>query len=295
MTRIRRHTAVFAALAIGAAAPAFAQQEEALPEQEGQLPPEEEGLPNDRNSLTIGIGGAYVPSYEGSDNYILTPIGIVLGKVGGISFATRGTSLSLDLIPSDPNDDIFLDLGPTVNVRLDRTSRIRDPQVRALGEIDTAIEVGGYGAIGKNGILHQYDSLTLRLTYQHDVTDTHDSGILIPSIEYGTPLSERTFVQLGLSGERVGDGYGLTYFSVSPAGAIASGLPAYVADGGWKNYRLSLFGAQVLTGDLRRPGVALFGGVSYSKVLGDFKRSPIVAIAGDADQYLATLGISYTF
>jgi outer membrane scaffolding protein for murein synthesis (MipA/OmpV family) len=29
--------------------------------------------------------------------------------------------------------------------------------------------------------------------------------------------------------------------------------------------------------------------------LGDFKRSPIVSIAGDADQYFAALGLSYTF
>lgn len=257
---------------------------------------DEEPLPNDQNSLTIGVGGAYLPSYEGSDDYVLTPMGVVLGKVAGFSFATRGTSLSIDLIRSDPNKPFSFDLGPVINVRLDRTSRIKDVQVRALGEIDTAVELGAFAGFAKNGVLHRYDSLGVRLTWQHDVTNTHDSAILTPAIEYQTPLSTRTYVLLGAQAEHVGSGYARTYFNVTPAGSLASGLPIYAAAGrGWKDYRLSLFGAQMLTGDLRHPGLSLFGGVSYSRLLGAFKRSPIVAIAGDADQYLATLGLAYTF
>jgi outer membrane protein len=263
------------------AAPAFAQEEPALPD--------------DPNSLTIGVGGAYLPSYEGSDDYILSPAGIVFGKVAGFGFSTRGTSLSLDLIRDAADAPFAVDLGPLVNLRLDRTSRIKDVRVNALGEIDTAIEVGGFVGLRKNGLLHQYDSLGVRLSYQQDVTNTHDSSILSPSIEYATPLSPRTIVTLGASAERVGNGYARTYFSVDAAGALRSGLPVYNARGGWKNVRFSLFAGQVLTGDLRKPGLAIFGGLSYSKLRGDFARSPIVAIAGDADQYLATAGLSYSF
>jgi MipA family protein len=269
------------ALPLLAASPAFAQ--------------DDEPLPNDPNSLTIGLGAAYVPSYEGSDDYEFTPIGIVFGKVAGFGFATRGTSLAIDLIRGDPNDPVSFGFGPIAGVRLDRTSRIKDVRVRALGEIDTAFELGAWAGIKKNGVLHQYDSLGARLTWQHDVGDTHDSTVLTPAIEYETPLGPRTYVQLGLQAERVGDGYAATYFGVTPAGAVASGLPAYAPDGGWKNWRLSLILAQTLTGNLRNPGLSLFGGVAYSRLLGDFKRSPIVAVAGDADQYFATVGLSYSF
>ncbi len=293
MTPTPLFAAAAASLALLAAAPAFAQEAAAPPEP--TLPQDEEGRPNDRNSLTIGIGGAYVPSYEGSDDYILTPIGIIFGKVAGFGFATRGTALTIDLIPDDPDAGFSFDLGPVANLRLDRTSRIKDAQVRALGELDTAIELGGYAGITKNGLLHEFDSLGFRLTYQKDVSDTHDSSILTPSIDYSTPLSTRTYLTLGASMERVGDGFARTYYSVTPAGALASGLPVYNAEGGWKNMRFTLFAAQVLTGDLRDPGLSLFGGLGYSKLRGDFKRSPIVALAGDKDQYLATLGLSYTF
>jgi MipA family protein len=116
-----------AALAVPllAAGPALAQEEA------------EEGRPYDRNSLTIGLGGAYVPSYEGSDDYILTPIGLAFGKVSGFGFATRGTALYVDLVPDKRDASLDVDFGPLANVRLDRTSRIKDPRVRALGELDT--------------------------------------------------------------------------------------------------------------------------------------------------------------
>jgi outer membrane scaffolding protein for murein synthesis (MipA/OmpV family) len=270
------------ALPLLAAAPAFAQAGE-------------EGLPDDPNSLTIGVGGGYVPSYEGSDDYEFTPIGVAFGKVGGFSFATRGTSLSLDLIREKADAPVAFEFGPLVNVRLDRTRRIKDPRVSALGELDTAIELGAFVGIKKNGLLNKYDSLGFRLSWQKDVTDTHRSTILTPAIEYATPLSTRTYAQLGVQMERVGDRYARTYFSVTPAGAIASGLPVYNADGGWKNWSATLILAQTLTGDLRHPGLSLFGGVSYSRLKGDFARSPIVAIAGDRDQYFALAGLSYTF
>jgi len=264
-----------------AAAPAFAQDA-----------PDEAP---DNNSLTLGAGVGYVPSYEGSDDYILIPVGVVSGKVGGISFSSRGTSFNVDVIPDAKDAKIEFFLGPAINIRLDRTSRIKDPQVRALGELDAAIEVGGTAGVGFNRLLNPYDRLSLKLQVLKDVTDTHGSTIVTPSIEYETPLSTSTYVGLGLSADHVGDSYARTYFSVTPAGSVASGLPVYNADGGWKSWRLSLFGAHTLTGDLRHPGLSLFGVASYYRLKGDFSRSPIVSIAGDPNQYFAAIGLAYTF
>ncbi len=275
--------AAISALPLLAAAPALAQGEE------------EQGRPYDRNSLTIGLGGAYVPSYDGSDDYILTPIGLAFGKVSGFGFATRGTALYVDLIPDKRDAAVDFDFGPLANVRLDRTNRIKDAQVRALGEFDTAIELGAWAGLRKNGVLHQYDSLGARLAWQKDVTDTHDGTILTPAIEYSSPLSTRTLVSFGLQAEHVSDRYARTYYSIGPAGSVASGLAAYNADGGWKSWRTTLLLGQTLTGDLRNPKLSLFGGIGYSRLLGDIARSPIVRVAGDRDQYFATAGLAYTF
>ncbi|HEX8124941.1 MAG TPA: MipA/OmpV family protein [Allosphingosinicella sp.] len=271
------------ALPLMAAAPASAQEGE------------EQGRPDDRNSLTIGLGGAYLPSYEGSDDYILTPAGLAFGKVAGFGFATRGTALYLDLIPDKADSPFSFDFGPLANVRLDRTSRIKDPRVRALGELDTAIELGAWAGLRKNGVLHEYDSLGARVAWQKDVGDTHDGTIVTPAIEYSSPLSTRTLASFSLQAEHVSDRYARTYYSVSPAGSAASGLAPYNADGGWKSWRATLLFGQSLTGDLRHPKLSLFGGVGYSRLLGDVARSPIVRVAGDRDQYFATAGLAYTF
>jgi outer membrane scaffolding protein for murein synthesis (MipA/OmpV family) len=282
---LRALAALAATATAFAAAPAFAQDTTAA----------EKEWPEDRYSLTVGVGGAYVPSYEGSDDYILTPIGVLFGRVGPVSFVTRGTSLAFDVIPEASDAPYAFTLGPVINLRLDRTTRIKDARVRALGDFDPAVEVGVQAGVAKNGIFHQYDTLGVRLTYQKDVSDTHGSSILTPAIEYGTPLSTKTYVQLGLQAEHVGDGFAQTYFGVTPAGRLASGLPVYSADGGWKNYRTSLFVAHSLTGELRAPKLSLFGGLAYSRLLGDFKRSPIVSVAGDKNQFYGLLGLSYTF
>src|SRR3546814_18719931 len=106
------------------------------------------------------------------------------------------------------------------------------------------------------------DSLSLRVSYLHDVGNEHDSYIITPSIGYGTPLGTKTYAGVGVSADYVGKGHSQTYFGVTPAGDVASGLPAYaVSDSGFKNVRLSTYALQSLTGDLLH-GPRLAHGVS---------------------------------
>jgi len=258
------------------AAPAFAQSD-------------------DRNSLTVGVGVATTSDYEGSNDYRLVPAGLVMGKVAGFDFYSRGTSLYFDLIPGESANGVDFAIGPAGNVRVDRTS-VKDDRVELLGELDWAIELGGFVGIGKRGVFHQYDLAAARIHYVRDIADTHDSYVISPTIEYGTPLSRTTFVGVAASAEYVGGKYASTYFAVDPAGAARSGLPVFANPGsGWKNARFTLLGTQMLTGDLEAGGLSLFGLASYSSLLGDFKDSPLVSVAGDADQWFVGAGLAYSF
>ena len=78
-------------------------------------------------------------------------------------------------------------------------------------------------------------------------------------------------------------------------GSAASGLPQFNADGGWKIYGANLLGAIDLSGDARDGGWGVFGLVSYTRLTGDAKRSPVTSLRGDADQWFLVGGISYTF
>ncbi|HEX4738286.1 MAG TPA: MipA/OmpV family protein [Allosphingosinicella sp.] len=267
-----------------AAAPAVAQQSGS-----------DETYMDRPNSLTVGLGAAYLPSYEGSNDYDVAPAAIAIGKVDGFSFATRGSGLSVNLVRSGQKAPVAFEFGPVGHLRLDRSARIEDPVVRSLGTIHRAVELGAYAGIKFNHLLDPYDSLTFRATVQHDVSGVHGSTIWAPGIDYVTPVSLRTVVFLGAEIDHVGDGYARTYFGITPAQSVRSGLPVYAAHGGWKNYRLSLGMAQVLTGDLRRPRLSLVGGVSYSRELGNFARAPIVAIRGTPNQWTLVGGLAYSF
>jgi outer membrane scaffolding protein for murein synthesis (MipA/OmpV family) len=108
---------------------------------------------NDDNELTIGVGAAAIPTYDGSDDHVVTPGAIVRGKISGYSFFTRGTSLYLDVIRKRESSSSGVDVsfGPLATVRLTRTRSIKDPQVNALGKLDTAVEVGGWGRDRQDG------------------------------------------------------------------------------------------------------------------------------------------------
>ena len=57
---------------------------------------------------------------------------------------------------------------------------------------------------------------------------------------------------------------------------------------------MGLLANQSLTGDLTH-GLSLFGTAGYSRLAGDFKRSPIVADRGSAGQWFGAIGLGYTF
>ena len=251
----------------------------------------------DKDFLTLGTGVITVPSYEGSDENIIIPELVVRGSVSGFKFFSRGPALYLDVLRDQaPGRSIDVGFGPVVGVRLDRTDLIKDPQVKALGELGTAIEVGGWVGVTKTGVItSDYDLLSARVDARWDVNGAHGSYIVTPTIEYGTPLSEKTFVGASVIAEYVGNDFADYYFNIDAAGAQASGLSPYGdANDGFKRAGVNLLATHAITGDLTK-GLTAVALVGYYRMLGDFADSPIVAEAGSADQFIAGLGLTYTF
>ena len=272
------------AAALLAASPALAQPADPPP-----LPD-----PNEQSdTITIGAGAGYVPDYEGSDDYKIIPAAAIRGRVSGISFYTRGTYLYVDFIKRG-DGPLELDLGPIVGARLNRTGKIKDDFVDALPELDAAIEVGGFVGVTYHGLTNPYDSLSFRVDVVKDVAGAHESTLVTPTIDFGTPLSRTFYIGVSASAEWAGGGYADYYYSIDSAGALASGLPDYDADGGFKSWRLGLLANHSITGDLTG-GWSIFGLGSYSRLSGDFKDSPIVDHRGSSSQWFAALGVAYTF
>ena len=265
------------------ATPAFAQatDQTVIPE------------PNaDRDYFSIGLGAAAVPDYEGSDRYRLIPGVIVRAKQGGLTVFSRGTYLYADVVNTGTKVD--LDAGPIVGVRLNRTGKIKDDAVDALGDRKIAVEAGGFAGVTLKGLTNPYDALSFRVDAVKDVANAHESWVLTPSVDFGTPLSLTTFVGASLSADFTSDDYARYYFGIDSAGALRSGLPIYDPEGGFKSWQVGLVASQSLSGDLRR-GLALFSTGSYKRLAGDFADSPIVAGRGSRTQWFAAVGLGYTF
>lgn len=274
------------------AAPAMAQESAPQP-----AAPDAETSDPRGNFAIVGAGIGVLPNYEGSDDYGFSPIPAAIGQVEGFRFTFLGNRLSVDLIRDGYGPTVDIQAGPIGVIGFNRNSAdaIDDPQVALLDERNTAIELGGYVGIGKTGVLtSDYDRLSATISYRYDVAGAHDSGILSPTVSYTTPLSTKAIAGLFLSAERVENGYGDAYFSVSPAESLRSGLPVYDADGGWKNYTIGLAGGYSLTGDLTGGLQLVFGG-TYRRLLNDFSASPVTAIAGSPHQWLGTVGLAYSF
>ncbi|MEP0560127.1 MAG: MipA/OmpV family protein [Qipengyuania citrea] len=272
-------------LALACAAPAMAQNVEALPDG-----PDGEATVFDGNWFSIGAGAVYSASYDGSDDYVVSPIPIVQGKIGGVRISPRAGGAALDFV-NDDSDGAKISAGVAARLNRNRASQIEDPVVLSYGELDTAFEVGPSVGISLPGLLNPYDSLSFNNETLFDVAGAHDGTLVSPGVTYFTPVSRGAAISLSVSGSYVDDDYADYYYSVPAGGA----LPAYQADGGWDRVGVNLLTGVDLDGNLANGGLALIAMGGYSRMLGDGKRTPFTSIRGDADQWMGALGIGYTF
>lgn len=245
------------------------------------------------DTVTVGLGIAMTTSYDGASDYKVIPGGALRGTVNGHDFQLTGLQLFVDAIPNRRGGKIDVEFGPVAGVNLNRTGDVSDARVAALGELQTAVELGLRGSVGWRGVLNRTDKLALSVTAVRDVAGAHDSHVVSPSLEYTTLLSRRTFARLAVTGEFTGKDHANYYFGIDNAGAAASGLAAYTPGGGLASVGGSALAIHSLSGG--RTGWALFGVVSYKRLQGDVARSPIVRTTGSPDQVFTSVGLAYTF
>jgi outer membrane scaffolding protein for murein synthesis (MipA/OmpV family) len=244
--------------------------------------------------LSVGAGVAYGPSYAGSDDYVAYPVPLVQGSFHGVGIEPRGGGVALDFIP-DPDRGAGFNLGIAARVRMDRAHKIKDPVVRSLGKLDTAIEVGPTAGVTIAQVLNPYDSLTFTADALWDVAGAHEGMVVDPSVSYFTPLSRGIAASLSLSAEYADRKFADYYYTITRTGSAVSGLPVFDADSGFTRAGANLLLGFDLDGNLENGGLALVVVGGYSRMLGDAKRSPVTSIRGDADQWLGAVGVGFTF
>lgn len=284
-----RRSACIALIACALNSPALAQSG----------PSASNGLPSpqdvaNRDVVTVGLGAAFVPDYEGSGDYRIIPAGAIRAKINGMAISTDGPYVYVDLVPQGAKFNF--DFGPIAGVRFDSRRHSDDSVVRLMTHRETAYELGGFAGFSLHGLLDPYDTLSIRLDVLHDVGDAYKSTVFDPNVSFSTPLSRKTYISLSGGAEFVSHKFAYYYFGVTPADVVATNgaLPLYSPGGGMKSWKTSLLVNQSITGDLMH-GLSIFGLGQYSRLVGDFKRAPIVAERGNANQWLGAVGLAYTW
>ncbi|MFM7404343.1 MAG: MipA/OmpV family protein [Erythrobacter sp.] len=248
---------------------------------------------------TIGVGAAFLPSYAGSDDYIIFPLPLIVGRVGGVGISPNGPGFVLDLNSPKPvmgpRKGSRVAFGPAIRLRNDRNIQIKDNVVARAGELDIALEVGGNVAVAFPGVFMPMDQLSVGAQVRWDVLGAHEGMIIEPQVNYRAPLVRAVIIQVQASAEIVDDSFADYYFSISPAQATATGLRRFQAEGGLNRIGTIVTLSYDLDRNILNGGWALTGIGGYARMLGDAADTPFTSVRGDANQFITGLGVAYTF
>lgn len=234
--------------------------------------------------LSLGAGALYRPEFKGSDDSEVQPLPVASFRytTGDMTLQLEGARFRLDVIGSEA-----VASGPLIAYQQGRDDDISNRTVRALGEIDAAVEGGVFierrWRVGSGQISAGAAALT-------DLSGVHDGFFFALNADYRRRLGHKTLVSLSGEVKWADENYMGAYYDVTSTGAIASGLPEYEAEAGLETVGVAAALIYQLTD---RWGVMARAG--YERLLNSAADSPIVALEGTADQMTGGLALVYRF
>lgn len=232
---------------------------------------------------TIVSGVADVPEYEGADRQRVVPF--LIGRIndGNRYLAIEGPTLRANIV-----DRKQVEFGPEISVTPRRGSGIHSPAVVRLGTINDAIEVGAFAAISQS--LSARDRIRIAIDAVQDVSGVHKGWLSTARASFESSVSPRLSFAGDVHATYASADYARAYFTVTSAGAAASGLSPFKARSGIKD-----IGASVNITYAIDQRWSLFGIGAYKRLVGSTAQSPIVKRAGNAGQFVGGIGIGWSF
>jgi outer membrane scaffolding protein for murein synthesis (MipA/OmpV family) len=232
----------------------------------------------------LGVAVGVSPEYSGSRNEEVgvAPAGRV--SLGGERFvALTGSFLEMNLL-----DNRMIQAGPVLNYRFGR-SGAEDRQVRGLGDLDSGVELGGritVAHLNTSGIPFR---ARVGVAVVGDVSGHYDGWSILPSASIWVPLSREVLLGAGVVARFAPASHNRYFYGVTPAGAAASGLPAFEPKGGFTT--ITAWPALVWrVTDRWAVGV----GMAYMRLSDEVASSPIVQ-RGSRDQFIGGIALAYTW
>ncbi|MBY8823302.1 MipA/OmpV family protein [Sphingomonas colocasiae] len=236
----------------------------------------EDGEPEKRRTR-IGLGAQLVPSYPGADTFSVRPLVDIARARGDRPFEFEAPDESFGFPVLREGGFAF---GPALGFEGSRKAR----------EVGTALPRVGFTF--EAGAFVQYalsESLRLRAEVRKGLGG-HKGLIANISADLVRRKGDDWLFSIGPRITIADKAHHRAYFSVAPANAAPSGLPAYSARAGVQAVGLTAGHIAQLT---RRWG--LYSYAKYDRLVGDAARSPIVRRHGARDQWSGGLALTYSF
>lgn len=241
-----------------------------------------ENMPN-----VFGVGVAFIPDYQGSDDYT-----VGAGPTGRYTFSGQERYIQLIVTEISANvlDHPVLRFGPVVNYRFGRDDGVEDDIVKKMKEIEGTIEAGLFGGVTFINSENPRKRFITSVEFLHDVGGEHEGYTVSLRARYWYPVSRAIDVTLGAGVTYADDDYMSTYFDVTPGDSAGTGLPIFEAGGGIKDIVI-LPAAVVHFSEAWHVGI----GARYQLLLDDAENSPVVDVRGSADQLVAGMAVAYSW
>ncbi len=217
--------------------------------------------------LTLGGGARFQPEWDGAKSYTLSPFPIV-----GLKFLRSPFS-------GEAVQDGALSISPTFRALTKRNFKAGDP-LFGLTDVGLAVELG---------VKVEYTGPWYRAFvevrqgvggHQGELLDLGVDGILRPDPKWTLAAGPRlSFASAD---------YMQTYFGVSRADSLRSGIAAYDAHGGFRGAGLG----GSITWDVDRAWF-IRADASWTRLSNTAADSPVVRLDGSRDQFTVGLGAAY--
>lgn len=233
--------------------------------------------------FTVGGGAFVVPDYPGSNDYEVRPVPVLRVQKDNLYVETRNSGIRANVLPHGR-----FELGPVLRYGGGRDN-VEDSAVDRLPDVDDEVWIGVFASVTFPGLIDDRDSLGLEVEAAEAVSGDNGATLKL-GVDYDRKVAKRLSLGAGLATTYGDDDYAQTYFSISDAGAAASGLSRYDAGGGFRDVTLSLTGRFAVTESI---GIGAVAGIS--KLLGDAADSPVVDDRGTDTPVFGGAFVTYSF
>ena len=235
----------------------------------------------------VGASVGIIPDYQGSNDYMFGGAPFFRLTYGKSEWylMLKGVELSANVL-----NHPWLRLGPVVNYRFGRDDNIEDDVVKKMEEIDDTVEAGLFAGVEFVEGDNPRQRFISSIQFLGDVGNEHGGYTAALVARYWYPVHKAVDVSLGVGGTYADDHYMSTYFGVDQRDADKTGLSVFDAESGVKDVNLSPAVVVHLSMNWH-----LAVGAKYFRLLDDAQDSPVVDDRGERDQWIAGLGVAYSW